>query len=252
MSDMRFTNKIIVITGASSGIGAATAQLFAQEGARVYNMDNAKPQYVCANVHWLQSDVTDFAALQRAVASVMEREKRIDYLFANAGIYCEAPLTEMAAGAVSDIIETNLVGTIYILQLILPIMQKQRRGNIVLMGSDQSFIGRKNSTVYGATKGAIAQLTKGVAVEYAADNIRVNCVCPGAIDTPMMEQAATAEAMKDAISAADIYEKIRQTIPLKRIGRAADVATCVAFLCSDESSFVTGALLSIDGGVVAA
>lgn len=249
---MRFKNNIIIITGASSGIGAATAKLFSKEGAIVYNLDNTKPKYSYHNVHWIGCDVTNFIATQSVVAKIIAQSKRIDCLFANAGIYFEAPFIEKTLEIINQTIAVNLLGTIHTLKIILPIMDKQKFGNIVLMGSDQSFVGRENSAIYSATKGAILQLAKSLAIEHAKNNIRVNCVCPGAIVTQLMQKAVKLQAKREKVSPKIIYKNIKKTIPINRLGRPKEVANVVAFLCSKESSLITGAVISIDGGVVAA
>ena len=248
---MGLKNKIIVITGGSSGIGAATAKLFSKEGAVVYNLDNAKPRYKYNNISWIKCDVTNFIEIKNAISKIISKKKRIHFLFANAGVFFEAPLIETTLDNINQTIAVNLLGTIYILKIVLPIMKKQKFGNIVLMGSDQSFIGRENNTIYGATKGAIAQLTKSVAIEHAKDNIRVNCVCPGAIITPLTQKAVKLQAKKEKKSLKAIYDNIKLSIPNNRLGKPKEVANVVAFLCSKKSSLMTGAMVSIDGGVVA-
>ena len=249
---MRFKNKVIVVTGASSGIGAATAKLFSKEGAIVYNLDNTKQKYAYNNVYFIKCDVTNFVTMQGTISEIIAHRKRIDYLFANAGVYFEAPITKVTIETINQIVSVNLLGTIYVLKAVLPVMKNQKFGRVILMGSDQSFIGRKNNTVYGATKGAILQLSKSVALEHSEYNIRVNCICPGAIVTPLMEKAVALEAKRKKLSPKIIYENIKQTIPIKRLGLSREIANVVAFLCSEESSLITGAAISIDGGVVAA
>ena len=130
-------------------------------------------------------------------------------------------------------------------------MKQQKYGNIVLTGSDQSFIGKGESAVYGATKGAIAQLTKSTAIDYAKYNIRVNCICPGTIDTPLYHHAVNRYSSKTGVGKDSIYESLKSAQPLSRIGKPEEVAHLVEFLFSEKSSFITGSLLSVDGGFIA-
>lgn len=247
----QFNDKVVIITGGSSGIGAATALLFAASKAKIYNLDIAKPAYENNFISWLQCDVSDSVNVKNSIATVLEYESRIDYLFVNAGIYIESFLQTMDDAAIEQLMATNINGAIFTLRAVLPFMRKERSGSVVLMGSDQSFLGRSKSALYGATKGAIAQLTKALALECAEDNVHVNAVCPGAIMTPMMQRAMQQEAECRKVSEEVIANEILATIPLGRFGKPEDVAQVVAFLCSDAAAFITGTLIGIDGGVVA-
>ena len=134
--------------------------------------------------------------------------------------------------------------------LISHIMKKQGKGSIVLMGSDQSIIGKASSSAYGMTKGAIGQLTKSTAIDYATHNIRVNCICPGTVDTPLLHKAVSHYASVNSLKEEDVYAGLDTVQPLGRIARPEEIASVVAFLLSDESSFMTGSLVSADGGYV--
>src|SRR5207244_13575437 len=146
------------------------------------------------------------------------------------------------------VIASNLFGTIYCLQQVLPIMRKQKFGSIILMASDQAFIAKEQCAIYGASKAAIAQLAKSTALDYAIYGIRVNCVCPGTIDTPMYQRVIQQFQEKTYLPEQAIKADVAQRLPLKRVGKPAEVADVVGFLCSDAASFMTGALVNIDGG----
>jgi NAD(P)-dependent dehydrogenase (short-subunit alcohol dehydrogenase family) len=129
-------------------------------------------------------------------------------------------------------------------------MKKQQCGSIVLMGSDQTFAGKASSSIYGMTKGAIGQLTKSTAIDYAAYNIRVNCICPGTIDTPLLDKAVDVFVGLTSLDKQVVYNDLNKIQPLGRIGRPEEIANAVTFLLSDENSFMTGSLVSVDGGYV--
>ena len=245
---MRFQDKTIIITGGASGIGAATAQLFAQEGARVYVLDKKKLTYPCNNIIYIPCDVSDSQQVKTAVAVIQQKTSLIDYLFCNAGVHLFATIEDSSIEAMNQVIASNLFGTIYCLQQVLPIMKKQKFGSIVLMASDQAFIAKEQCAIYGASKAAIAQLAKSTALDYAAYGIRVNCVCPGTIDTPMYQNVIQQFHEKTQLSEQVIRANVADRLPLKRVGKPEEVASVVGFLCSDAALFMTGALVNIDGG----
>lgn len=246
---MKFKNKIIMITGGASGIGAATAQLFSREGAIVYVIDKkSTPLTLSSTLYYIQADVSQVEQVQQAVAKIRERHATIDYLFCNAGIHLFANIEESSVTAIQQVLATNLLGTIYCLQHVLPYMKQQQAGSIVLMASDQAFIAKEQCAIYGASKAAIAQLAKSTALDYAAYGIRVNCVCPGTIDTPMYQRVIEQFQEKVGLSEDKIRTHVALSLPLKRVGTAEEVAQVVQFLCSDAASFMTGALVNVDGG----
>ncbi len=245
---MKFQDKTIIITGGSSGIGAATAQLFSREGARVYVLDKRKSAYQGKNIIYVLCDVSDSQQVQTAILKIQQQVSVIDYLFCNAGVHLFATIEESSREAMHQVIGSNLFGTIYCLQQILPIMKKQKFGAIVLMASDQAFIAKEQCAIYGASKAAIAQLAKSTALDYAAYGVRVNCVCPGTIDTPMYQRVIQQFQEKTQLSEHVIRENVADRLPLKRVGKPEEVASVVSFLCSEAAAFMTGALVNIDGG----
>lgn len=245
---MKFQDKTIIITGGARGIGAATAQLFAQEGAQVYVFDIRPLQYESPQVALINCDVSKLEQVSAAVKQVQQQAKQIDYLFCNAGVHLFANIEESTQVDLQEVVNTNLLGTIYGLQNVLPLMKQQNSGAIVLMGSDQAFVAKEQCAIYGATKAAIAQLAKSTALDYASYNIRVNCVCPGTIDTEMYRNVIKKFVAKTGETEQVIHATVASKLPLQRVGQPEEVAQVVSFLCSNAASFMTGALVSIDGG----
>src|SRR6188508_1345782 len=245
---MEWKNKIVVITGAGSGIGKATKELLLSKDAIVYNLDRNSPAE--EDGHFIFCDVSKKENINAAIDQVFEKEKRIDMLFANAGVHLFATLEETTYEQLESIVGINILGVFYLLKKTIPIMKQQQKGSIVLMGSDQSFIGKASSSVYGMTKGAIAQLAKSTAIDYAHYNIRVNCICPGTIDTPLLHKAVDVYVGLTSSDRKNVYNDLNKIQPLGRIGRPEEIANAVAFLLSDENSFMTGSLVSVDGGYV--
>ena len=256
----RMEDKVAVVTGAGSGIGRATCVRLAEEGAEVVatsrSADNLED--TCAEVEraagrrpeGLVLDVADSAAVDDAFARVAAKHRRIDVLVANAGI--ELPPDESGTGPnLADttdeqwerIQRVNVDGVFYSCRAALRRMPDG--GSIVTVGSINSFIAWENDGAYTTSKGAVLQLTRALAVDVAARNIRANCICPGVIDTPLNDQF---------LAAVDEPEKLRAEFaavaPLGRFGQPREIANCILFLASDEASFVTGAALIADGGTV--
>lgn len=243
---MNPNNPVTVITGASSGIGKATLELLRKEGGTVYNLDLKTP--VAEDPYFIACDVGKKEEVQQAIRLVHEKEKRIDHFFANAGVHLFASIEETSYEQLESIVASNLLGVFYLLKCVLPIMKEQRKGSVVLMGSDQSFIGKGSSAVYGMTKGAVGQLTRSTAIDYAPYNIRVNCICPGTIQSPLLDRAVQQFMAKTGMESAAVQQLLERAQPLGRIGQPEEIARTVQFLLSDNSSFTTGALFAVDGG----
>jgi NAD(P)-dependent dehydrogenase (short-subunit alcohol dehydrogenase family) len=171
-------------------------------------------------------------------------------LFAAAGYHLFANIEQTTIEQFEHLLSVNLKGIFYVLKEVLPVMRRQTYGNVVLMGSDQVFIGKGCSTVYGLTKGAIGQLTKSTAIDYAPYHVRVNCICPGTIDTPMIAPTVQRFHETSGMPVSEIYEQLKKTQPIQRMGTPEEIARAVGFLLTDDCPYMTGALLSVDGGYV--
>ena len=245
---MEWKNKVVIITGGTTGIGKATRELLHDKGCIVYNLDINKQDDGYG--HFIYCDVRKRDEIRSAVASGFQNEQKIDMLFANAGIHLFATMEETTDEELNNLVAINILGSFCTVQAVLPIMKKQKNGSIVMMGSDQTFAGKASSSVYGMTKGAIGQLTKSTAIDYAPYNIRVNCICPGTIDTPLLHKAVDHFSEVKAVNKADVYSGLNSIQPLGRIGKPEEIAQVVVFMLSDENSFMTGSLVSADGGYV--
>ncbi len=249
---MSFKEKTVIISGGASGIGAAAVHEFVADGARVYILDIIPPRVSRDTVTFFECDVRSYAQIENAIKEISSKEEKIDCLVACAGIHFSGSIEDTDLETFERVLSTNFKGVFYVLKCVLPIVRQQGHGSIVLVGSDQSLIGKKKSAIYGATKGAIGQLTKSTALDYAEYGIRVNCVCPGAIDTPLCDGALRSYLEKfGSGSKEDLLAQLKEKHPLKRIGSSEEVAHLIHFLCSDKASFITGTLVSVDGGYVA-
>jgi NAD(P)-dependent dehydrogenase (short-subunit alcohol dehydrogenase family) len=246
---MKWESKIVIVTGANTGIGKATKDLLRNKGCIVYNLDLALAEDEIPE-YYVHCDVRDRQQIKKAVNQVYDKEKRIDMVFANAGIHLFANMEQTTDEQFDNMVATNIAGTFFTVKAVVSIMKKQGFGSIVLMGSDQTFAGKANSSIYGMTKGAIGQLTKSTAIDYAPYNIRVNCICPGTIDTPLLHKAVDVYVGLTSSNKEDVYKDLDKIQPLGRIGKPEEIATAVAFLLSDGNSFMTGSLVSVDGGYV--
>lgn len=243
---MKFDKKVAVITGGTTGIGNATCAKLKQEGALVYNLDIKESN--TEGIGFIKCDVRNYQEVQNAIKDIVNKGGKIDLLFANAGIHMTGNIEDTGIHDFENVLSINLKGLYYTVKEVIPIMRQQQKGSIVLTGSDQSFIGKGNSSVYGLTKGAIGQFTKSTAIDYAPYNIRVNCICPGTVETPLLTKAVAGFDKATKMGRDTIYKMLEEAQPIKRLGTAEEIANVVSFLLSDESSFITGALIAADGG----
>lgn len=252
----RVAGKIALVTGAGTGIGRAISIRLAEEGAEVV-VCSRTPRHVdetCARVEaacgrhpvGLVLDIADGRAVDLAVSEVVEQFGRIDVLSNNAGIeLVHGPTAwETTDEEWETVMRVNVTGIFRVCRAAIPHMPQG--GSIVNMASINSFVAWPNDASYTASKGALLQYTRALALDVAPRGLRANCVCPGVIDTPLTDLFLDAAEDRDALRAE--YER---TAPLGRMGTPREVANCVLFLASDESSFVTGSALVVDGGTTA-
>jgi NAD(P)-dependent dehydrogenase (short-subunit alcohol dehydrogenase family) len=243
-SKPRFKDKVALIVGGASGMGNAVVRLLLAEGCRTHVLDVKET----AEGAFQQCDVRDYSQVQRSVQNVVDQEGRIDLLFVAAGVHLFANIEDTSIDEFERVLSINAKGPFYVLKEVLPVMRKQRYGNVVLMGSDQVFIGKGSSAAYGMSKAAVGQLTKSSAIDYAPYNVRVNCICPGTIDTPMVGPTVERFHQVSGLSIDTINEMLRTAQPIQRLGTPEEIGRAVLFLLSDECAFMTGALVSADGG----
>jgi NAD(P)-dependent dehydrogenase (short-subunit alcohol dehydrogenase family) len=242
-----FKNKVALVVGGASGMGKAVVRLLAEEGCRMHVFDIKET----LDGSFQSCDVRDYDQVRRCVRNVIDLEGRIDLLFVSVGVHLFAKIENTSIEDFERVLSINLKGPFYVLKEVLPVMRKQQYGNVVIMGSDQVFVGKEFSTVYGMSKAALGQLTKSSAIDYAPYNVRVNCICPGTIDTPMLEYTAERFHQESGLSVEEIYEMWRTDQPIKRLGTSEEIGRAVLFLLSDDCPFMTGALVSADGGYTA-
>ena len=237
----KLAGKIAVVTGGNSGIGLATARRFVAEGAYVFIVGRRRAELdkavelIGKNVEAIQADVTVAADLDRVFQVVKERKGRLDVLVANAGTSEHVPLAEITEDHFDRIFDLNARSTLFTAQKALPLMGQG--STIVLVGSIAGSIGNPGYGVYGATKAAMRSFSRTWTAELAARGIRVNTLSPGPIETPLWDTAG------------DLKKAVIGMIPLGRMGTPEEAAAAALFLASDESSFIAGAELCIDGGM---
>jgi 3-oxoacyl-[acyl-carrier protein] reductase len=242
-----FENKVCLVTGAAQGIGRAIVERFANNGAQcVYALDvNAQTLQSAfsdhENVKPVVINICDREAIQYLVESIRETYGRIDVLVNNAGVTRDALLEKMTEQDWDFVIDVNLKGVFNLTQAVAPNMMANNYGSIVTMSSVVGTDGNIGQSNYAATKGGVIAMTKGWAKEFARKGaqVRANCVAPGFIETPMTADLPT-----------KVLELMKQKTPLGRMGTAEDITNSVEFLASDKSSFITGQVLKVDGGLV--
>jgi len=250
---VRLRDKVAVVTGAKSGIGFATALRFCAEGAKVIAADlrDARQEIDSIAVNgghavFVQTDVSSESAAYELIGQTVAKYGRIDVLVNNAGIELAKKVTDTTEEEWDRLMGVNLKGVFLCSKAAVIEMRQTGGGVIVNIASELGLVGGSEIAAYCASKGGVIQLTKAMAIDHAADNIRINCVCPGPINTPLLDRiiAGSAEPKKEK----QITEK--KTL-MKRLGEPAEIANVILFLASDESSYMTGSSVVADGGLTA-
>ena len=243
---MRLKGKVAIISGGARGMGAAEARMFAREGAKVVIGDLLEEEgdRIVAEIGeaggealFVRLDVTDEASWQSAVEAAVERFGKVDVLVNNAAILRTEGLLETTEEIWDEVMNVNTTGTFLGTKSVIPEMRKAGGGSIINISSGAGITGSRRNTAYHASKGAVRIFTKSAAIQYAGENIRVNSVHPGPIDTDMLASSRSAPGARRP-----------EDVPLGRYGRPEEVAYGVLYLASDEASFITGSEVVIDGG----
>ncbi len=249
----RFEGKVAMITGAASGIGAACAHRFAREGASIAGIDVAKPtddsawkqaEAIAPDAGFWLGDVRDEASIETLVAEIAERFGRIDSLVNAAGVSTGGAVDELEASEWERVIGINLTGTFLVSKHVVRLMKERRAGSIVNLASIEGLEAMEAQAAYNASKGGVVLLTRNMAVDYGHLGIRVNCLCPGLIETPLTQILKLPELET-------VRQKFVEGHLLRRSGQPEEVASAALFLVSEDASFVSGAALTVDGGYTA-
>lgn len=244
------TNKIALVTGAASGMGAACARVLHDSGAKVViaDLDAQGAQATADEIggQAIAGDISDPSFGERAVAETVDRHGRLDILVNAAGTMARLRAVDTDDATWQRVTRVNLDGTFFMCRAALRHMQGQGGGSIVNFSSIWGLWAGANSAAYSASKGGVSVLTRALALDHAADNIRVNAVLPGDVDTPLLRSGGRSIPLTD-----DDIARMGESIPMRRVALPEEIAKVVAFLASDDASYVTGVLLPVDGGYTA-
>jgi cyclopentanol dehydrogenase len=256
----QLSGKVVLITGAAVGIGRSTALLLADQGASLVVADvNEKmgEQTVReasnrgSDAIFVKADISNTADISRLVSEALGRFGKIDALINNAGTVLIADMEDTEEKEFDRVVEVNYKGAFFCSKAIIPVMKKQGGGVIVNIASVSAHIGQPKHVAYAGTKGAVLSMTRAMAVELAPYNIRVNSVSPGAVDTPMLRSDMERQSKVRGLPLEEVRKEFSSESLMNRISDPEEIASVVAFLCSDKSSYMTGADVLVDGGWVA-
>ncbi len=249
-----FSGKVIIVTGGAMGIGEATARKFAAMGAAVaiFDLNEKAGATTAASIAdagaqcaYFPCDVSDAKSVERATSDAVSRFGAIDVLVSNAGIQDYGDVVSTSEEAWERVMSTNLKGCFLASKHAVPHLLKRGRGCIVVVGSVQSVAAMANSVAYVSAKHGLLGLARAMALDYAEKGIRVNCVCPGAVDTPMLRWAASLDKNPEAV-----MEACARMHAMRRVARPEEIADAIVYLASPMASFITGAALVVDGGML--
>jgi NAD(P)-dependent dehydrogenase (short-subunit alcohol dehydrogenase family) len=244
---MKLSGKVALITGFGSGLGRAIAVLFAQHGASVMGTSKTESkgfetvgliQKIGGNAFFRSGDVADSSQMQALVEEAVKRFGGVDIVVNSAGVRTNGSITDISEAAWDGTLAANLKGAFVVSRAAIPEMKKRGGGVILHIAARSGIQGQAGRAAYCASKGGLVTLTEAMAMDHASDNIRVNCICPGPTRTPMVD-TSTPEKLA----------RYKTRVPIGRIGEPEDVAHAALYLASDEASFVTGAVLPVDGGI---
>lgn len=248
----RFEGHTALVTGAASGIGLAIARRLAEEGARVFAADRQQQALEAAagpiGCEAVVLDVTDGAQVAAAVQRALERTQRLDVVVNAAGVMVADNVADIDDAQWARMLDVNLTGAMRVCRAALPAMQRQRRGAIVNIASVAAFNASAGMASYAASKAGLVAMTRALANAYGPEGIRANCLCPGWVRTAMSVAEMRELAAEHGTTEQQEFDRLTERIALKRVSEPAEMAACVAFLASDDASFVTGAVLVADGG----
>lgn len=258
---MRFAGRTIIVTGAGSGIGRATAVRFAVEGASVVavDIDGESAESIARELTQeglkclaFQADIGSRSDVDRFVGATLSEFGKVDFLFNNAGVELISTLGETTDEQWDHVIDTNLKGTFMVSRACIDAMSEAEFGVIVNNASDAGLRGIKKNAAYSTSKAGIIHLTRSIALDYGKYNIRCNCICPGCIRTPLCERFNAEVGAREGRSGEEVLQEfVRANIPMQRVGLPEEVAGVVAFLCSEDGRYISGAVLPIDGALTA-
>lgn len=248
---MRLKDKVAIITGGASGIGKATAILFAEHGAKIVvaDIDENGANQTVTDIHdagneaiYVQTDVTISDNTQRMVTETVSTYGKLDILLSSAGIAMRLPVADLPEEDWHRCLDVNLTGVYLCAKAAIPAMRRNGGGSIINLSSIYGLVGADVRAAYVASKGGVTNLTRGMALDYAEENIRINCICPGFVETPLVA---------GVVKTPQEYRKLADRHPMRRLAQPEEIAYGALYLASDESAFITGIALPIDGGYTA-